>query len=270
MLEENESTSYVDVQKKLTIQQSLLCGSIAGAIEANLSHPLWVLKTRAQQQKPLSLHPSIIYRGISSNVASMVPLTATQVGLHQLCQDLFFSHVTTPSTAQEAASAYLSGAGAALIACPTEMVMTHQGKQVGNGYAVAKELVKQGGWKTLWRGLPATALRDSPFTLSFLVAMPYMKKQIQPYCVGEADATAYAGISSGMISTLASQGFDTVKTLQQTASKPVSAYTLVKQIYQAQGVSGFFKGTVPRSLSVISGTIVLGGLTEKLTSYMCK
>ena len=272
MLESNSSANDAEPQKKLTVLQSLMCGSIAGGSEVIFSHPLWVLKTRLQQQKSFSLSPRIIYRGITSNIASIVPLTAAQVGLHQFYQNVFLGNECSPTLAQKIASACFAGIGAAIIACPTEMIMTHQGKQVGHGYDVAKSLLTRGGWRCLWRGLPATALRDCPFTVSFLVAMPYVRKQLQPYCFGEADATTYAGVLTGIASTLVSQGVDTVKTVQQTHSmtEALPAITAAKRIFHTHGVQGFFKGTLPRSLSVMSGVVVIGGLTEQLERVICQ
>jgi solute carrier family 25 citrate transporter 1 len=134
---------------KPTILQSIVTGSVAGATEVLADHPLWSMKTRMQLGLPFTLNPHLLYRGILPNVASMIPITALQVGLNRLFQTLFYKNTTDLSNSQRMTSAFVAGVGSALISCPTEMVMTYQGKNGDKFFASGAHLVARGGWRSL-------------------------------------------------------------------------------------------------------------------------
>ena len=75
MSQSKEETS-LQGKPKTTVAQSLITGSVAGAVEVLVDHPLWTIKTRLQNGEPFSLKPSVLYTGILANAASMVPITA--------------------------------------------------------------------------------------------------------------------------------------------------------------------------------------------------
>ncbi len=151
----------------VTIAQSIVIGSLAGAIEVFVDHPLWSIKTRFQRGEAFTLNPSLLYRGILPNAASMVPITALQVSLNQGFHNLFFNDTTGLSDCKRITSAFVAGVGSSVVRCPTEMVMAHQ-SHTGNTFFVAgQQLVKNVGWRCLFTGLPATAMREGMFTTFF-------------------------------------------------------------------------------------------------------
>lgn len=251
---------------KATIMQSVLTGSVAGAAEVLIDHPLWTIKTRLQRGEPFTLNPSLLYRGIVANTASMVPITAMQVGLNTCFQNLFYGDTKELSNSQRMVSAFVAGVGSSFVGCPTEMIMTHQGKAGGGFYTAAKDLAKQGGWRCLFTGLSATAMREGVFTAFFLAGMPMFKASIQPYCSNSDAASLMAGMGAGVGATIASQGVDTIKTIQQAAnvSQPVGLSDAVKKLYSAHGVHGFFKGCIPRGARVMSAVTIMGWVNEQM------
>lgn len=249
----------------ITVPQSITIGSIAGAAEVLVNHPLWTIKTRLQQGKTFMLNPSVLYRGLLPNAVSMIPITAMQIGLNRAVQQYFFK--TSVLTDQERiTSAFIAGLGSAAVCCPTEMVMTYQGKAGESFYAVGKQLLKQGGWRGLFTALPATAIRESMFTTFFLAGTPILKAQLTPYCPSETSALLASGMIAGVGATYASQAADTLKTVQQAASPHQAArFTeAAKKVYSSQGVYGFFKGSVPRGARVVSAVTLMGFINEKL------
>lgn len=261
-----ESSSSTRHKSKLTMIQSVVIGSMAGAMEVLVNHPLWSIKTRSQRGVAFTLNPSLLYRGILPNAASMIPITALQVGLNHGFQNIFFKDSTTLSDYQRIASAFVAGAGSSAVSCPTEMLMTYQGQIGGSAFATAKHLVKQNGWHCLFTGLTATAIRDSMFTTFFLAATPILKAKLQPYCKNDYAASLAAGIAAGVGATLASQGVDTLKTIQQAAplQQPIGLKETTKKLYATQGIYGFFRGGVPRGARVISAITIMGLVSEKM------
>jgi hypothetical protein len=249
-----------------TVYQSIFIGSIAGAVEVLADHPLWTIKTRLQQGKSFTLNPSVLYRGMLPNIASMAPITALQVGLDSLVRKVLFKDADL-SDKQRMASAFIAGVGSSLVSCPTEMIMTRQGTMVSSFYTAANYLYQSGGLRWVYQGLPATALREGGFTMFFLAGIPMLKSKVMPYCPNDAVATLCSGIGAGVGATLASQAFDTIKTVQQTATSPIKAVEAVTNIYSTHGVYGFFKGSIPRGARVVSAVTIMGAVKEKLEEY---
>ena len=263
-MSQSRQESPVPETKKPNIVQSVITGSIAGAAEVSVGHPLWSIKTRLQSEQPFTLNPAVLYRGILSNAASMMPITAIQVGLNRGIQTLVFKNEAL-SDWQRVASAFVAGVGSALVSCPTEMVMTYQGK-AKCGFSAAYQYLKQQGNAYFFIGLPATAMREGMFTAFFLAITPIIKVNILPYCSYDSAASLGAGMSAGVCATLASQGIDTIKTMQQAADikKPVSVKDAIQKIYSTHGVHGFFKGGLARGTRVMSAVTIMGWVTEKL------
>lgn len=254
---------------RVSVAQSILIGSVAGATEVLVDHPLWSIKTRMHLGEAFTFNPSLLYRGILPNAASMVPITALQVGLNRCFQNVIFKDSAGLSDVQRITSAFVAGVGSSALSCPTEMIMTFQGQKGGSFYAAGNYLVKQSGWQCLFTGLFATAIREGMFTTFFLAGTPILKAKIQPYCQNDYAVSLAAGIGAGLGATLASQGVDTLKTMQQAAqSQPVGFNEAAKKLYATKGMFGFFKGGVPRGARVVSAVTIIGLVSEKMETQL--
>ena len=253
-------------KNNITIMQSIITGSVAGAAEVLVDHPLWTIKTRLQRGESMTLNPSLLYRGILPNAASMVPITAMQVGLNTCFQKLYYKDKNKLSYLQRIASAFVAGVASAFVTCPTEMVMTYQGNIGGGFYRASKYLIDAAGWSCLLTGLPATAVREGLFASFFLAGTPILKANIKAYCSNDYVASLTAGICAGIGATIATQAFDTVKTVQQSAgvNHPITIQDAVKHLYTKYGVQGFFKGSMPRGARMMSAVTIMGWVNEKM------
>ncbi|KTC89758.1 MC/SLC25 family protein [Fluoribacter dumoffii] len=258
-----ENQHSEEKKKNLSVYQSIFSGSVTGAFEVMVDHPLWSIKTRMQKGETFTLNPQVLYRGILPNAASMIPITAVQVGLNRFFQKCFWGNNYELSDGQKMASAFAAGVGSALISCPTEMIMTHQKKSF---FAAGSYLVKQNGWSCLYTGMLATMLREGMFSTFFLGVAPTLKNRIKEYCPNDYFASLLAGMTAGIGATFASQQFDVVKTVQQASVAKNSAgfFRTVQKHYAAYGACGFFKGSVPRGLRVMSAVTLMNWMNEKM------
>jgi len=256
-------------QPDITLTQSVVIGSVAGAAEVLINHPLWSIKTIMQslpKGASLPFTPLTWYRGIIPNTISMAPITAMQVGLDNGFQKVFFAHSTKPSNYQLIMSAFVAGAGSAVLSCPTEMIMSHQTNATPDFYGAARYIIKERGMRALFTSLPATAMRESLFTVFFLAATPMFKTKIQPYWHNDMAATFAAGTIAGVCASLLTQGADTIKTVQQKAdlSRPIDFFAAARQVYATQNIYGFFRGGLPRVARVASAVAIMGCAAEKM------
>lgn len=256
-------------KRNLTVMESIFSGSVVGAIEVLVNYPLWTIKVQIQNGDPFTVNPKKLYRGLVPNAFSMIPTTALQVGLDQWFQNYLFKDTATLSQKQLTGTAFLAGVGSSLISCPTEMIMLKQRHDHLSFHAATQGLIQQRGVSSLYSGLLATALREGLFTAFFLVATPALKAKIKPYYPNDYGASLLAGFTSGVAATLMSQGVDTIKTRQQSVATSQGFLQTAKQIYASHGMLGFFKGTMPRGVRVMSAITLMGFINEKIENALC-
>ncbi|CAM2781201.1 Mitochondrial carrier protein [Legionella steigerwaltii] len=262
-----EDASPKEKKNNLSVSQSIFSGSVTGAFEVLVDHPLWSIKTRMQKGEPFTLNPQVVYRGILPNAASMIPITAVQVGLNRFFQKWFFGNRYELSDSQKLVSAFAAGVGSAVISCPTEMVMTHQKKSF---LSAGTHLVQQGGWSRLYTGMMATMLREGMFSTFFLAVTPALKTKIKEHYPNDYFASLLAGMLAGVGATLASQKFDVVKTAQQSSvtANPAGFFKTTQKLYATHGASVFLKGGLPRGLRVMSAVTLMSWMNEKMGEWM--
>lgn len=251
---------------QLTVFESAFVGTMANTTEALINYPLWTLKNRIINGSGFTLRPTIWYAGIVPYIIGTAPITSIQMGVNRGIHNAFFDASREPSNYQHIASAFVAGVTSAIVGCPTEMVVTQQGKFGGSFFSVGSKLIKQGGWKCLSTGFSNIAMREGIFTIGYDVASPYIKSKIKPYCKKDSHASIISGIGAGIPAAIASQANDTLKTIQQSANQlqPVRAIDAAKNIYATQGFSGFFKGGCWRGARVASGITIMANVKEKM------
>lgn len=262
----------------LAIIRGIVSGGLAGALEVLINHPLWQLKTRYQDPKIPAGQKffrdfKTPYRGIGANMASMIPITALQVGSATGIKAALSSAQEEPlSGTQNLSAACAGGAIGASVSGPTELVMSHQ--QKGRGFiATAYALIRKNGLRVLAAGMPGTAIRDAIFTGGYLFGKPYLRDKMKDNLPKEG-AEVGSALTAGVIAGGLSQFLDTVKTRQQTdpalsmGKGAPSFYMAARNIYRTDGFKGFYKGGVFRTARVISAVGVIGAVTEAVDTRL--
>jgi hypothetical protein len=258
---------------QLTLMESFASGAVAGGVEVSVNHPFWSLKTRAQRHQPLTFNPWVLYRGFGPNVASMVPISALQVGFNTGIQHVVFGGATELSDYQRLTSSFVAGIASSAVSCPTEMIMTTQGKNKNvSFYQAGNYLVNQAGISCLYTGWLATAFREGMFTSSYLALTPIFKRFYEPLIEDKTRVALASGITAGLCGSVASQVVDTVKTIQQDADplQPVSPMQALKISHKRNGVLGIFKWGLFRTARVASAVYIMGEVTEAVESRFTK
>jgi len=196
-----------------------------------------------------------------------MPITATQTAMFQTVKRIFFPDASKMSSSQMITCAFMAGVGAASIAAPTELLMTVQDKH-GGFYRAAQYIMKNTGWKGIYHGFMATALRDGIFTAGYLAGSPIAKSYIQPYVTNDFAAGLCAGFTAGLISSVTSQAIDTIKTEQQSSEgqQRIGIVTAARKIKSSSGMIGFFNGGFFRGARIMSAVTIMSMVNEKLTA----
>jgi hypothetical protein len=291
VLRNSKSAPIADEPKKIdtpkhqpSVFQSLVIGSLGGAGEVLINHPLWTMKTRKQEGKPslstliksdgrsMTHIARMLYCGVLPNMASMVPTTAIQVGLNRYIQKTFLYNQQEVSTTHKMGAAFTAGVGSALVSCPSELVLISQaGLNYGSGlidfYKAGASVVQQFGWRTLYRGLPATACRDGVFSMFLLGVVPYSTELLKKHFYDNSATPLFAKGLSGIGATVVSQAVDTIKGKQQAQSNLQLKLGFVQaaaDIYSKKGALGFFAGGGWRGARVVSALAIVSTAKEAM------
>ncbi|OQO13357.1 hypothetical protein B0A48_01585 [Cryoendolithus antarcticus] len=265
---------------------SLLAGGIAGAIEAASTYPFEFAKTRVQlrEQKgiPTPKNPfkvvlgvyrnegiRALYKGCSSLVVGSVAKDGIRFLSFDTIKELFKDPETgTLSPLRSLAAGSASGVVASFVAVtPTERIKTaliddaRTEKRFRSGRHAVVTIWRETGILGLYRGLAGTTLKQATATAFRMGTYNILKDYETRKEIKQSTATNFAnGSVAGIVTTLMTQPFDTIKTRCQS-SRGASTVEAFRSIVADYGVKGFWKGTTMR----LGRTVLSGGIL--FTSY---
>ncbi|KAJ2718546.1 mitochondrial aspartate-glutamate transporter agc1 [Coemansia sp. Benny D115] len=218
-----------------------------------------------------------LYRGLIPNLAGVTPEKAIKLAVNDIMRGILAQRAGTSVDRLPVQYGALAGATAGLCQViatnPMEIVKIQMqvsaaqptAVAAGSAVAVAPEvtamgIVRQLGLRGLYKGTAATLLRDVPFSFIFFPLQALFAQKIhllmhpgssdRPTTLSVLGGSTVAGIIAAGSVTPA----DVVKTRLQSSQQPTPAYRGVadcaSRILKAEGPAAFFKGTVPRCLTM--------------------
>lgn len=169
------------------------------------------------------------------------------------------------SIAQTSAAGFLSAIPMTAITAPFErvkIILQVQGQKprapgekpkYNGGLDVVRQLYRDGGLRSVFRGSTATLARDGPGSAAYFAAYEYIKRSMNPkdkvtgLPTGELSLTAItcAGAAAGVAMWIPVFPVDTVKSRLQTAEGNVTLAGVVRELYAKGGFKAFFPGFGP-------------------------
>jgi solute carrier family 25 aspartate/glutamate transporter 12/13 len=267
---EHERTSFVEYVKE-TVQHFLL-GSIAGAIGAAAVYPIDLVKTRMQNQRftkeSEKLYknswdcflkvvrgegPRGLYRGIIPQLIGVAPEKAIKLTVNDLLRKLFSHPGGGVYFPLEVLAGGCAGASQVIFTNPIEIVKIRlqvQGEAMKFGVAPKSTItiLKELGFRGLYKGAAACLLRDIPFSAIYFPCYAKCKEWLSDPVKGPSGlnlltAGAMAGIPAASLVTPA----DVIKTrLQVEARSGQQTYRNIPHcaelIFKTEGFRAFWKG----------------------------
>jgi solute carrier family 25 carnitine/acylcarnitine transporter 20/29 len=142
------------------------------------------------------------------------------------------------------------------------------------GVDVVRQLYKEGGLRSVYRGSLMTFARDGPGSAAYFATYETIKRYLTPKdpVTGKAGelsipAVMAAGGAAGVAMWTAVFPLDTVKSRLQSSEKSQSISACVKELYGKGGVKAFFPGIGPamaRAVPANAATFVGVELAHKL------
>ena len=260
---------------------SIISGGIAGGIEGAVTYPFEFAKTRVQLQNEKGYRPPrnpysvvinvyrteglrALYKGCGALVAGSVAKDAVRFLSFDTIKNAFKDRETgTLTPGRNMMAGMAAGVVASIFAVtPTERLKTaliddarHDRRYTSSLNAI-KTITREDGLLGLYRGFAGTTLKQASATSfrmgSYNIIKDFEVKRNIPQNTG---MNFLNGAVAGIVTTLLSQPFDTIKTRSQSA-KATTTVEAVKGIWSDGGIRAFWRGTVMR----LSRTVFSGGV----------
>lgn len=268
----------VQLSRTATVVTSLAAGAAAGAVAKTTIAPLdrakinfqtsqipysWRAAVRFLVQSARSEGATALWRGNSATMARIVPYAAIQFTAHEQWKRVLA--VDTPHTAQQhpikhLIAGSLAGVTSQSATYPLDLARARMAVTNATEYrtlrAVFVKVVREEGFRRLYRGYPATVLGVIPYAgVSFFTYETLKHKYTEHFGPPQsALSSVLCGGAAGALAQTASYPLDIVRRRMQTRSYPTMLATF-RAVYTTEGWRGFFKGL---SMNWVKGPIAVG------------
>ncbi|QSS66519.1 carnitine/acyl carnitine carrier [Histoplasma capsulatum] len=267
--------------------KSFVAGGAGGICAVIVGHPFDLVKVRLQTAEKGVYSGAIhvvkrtiareglargLYAGVSAPLVGVTPMFAVSFWGYDLGKTLVrnFSsvpvHNGTPqyTIGQISAAGFFSAVPMTLITAPFERVkvlLQIQGQnppppgqkpKYSGGVDVVRQLYKEGGIRSVFRGSAMTLARDGPGSAAYFAAYEYIKRSLTPKdadgnVTGELSlpAVVAAGGAAGIAMWIPVFPIDTVKSRLQSAEGRPTIGGTIRGVYANGGFKAFFPGFGP-------------------------
>ncbi|RDW79508.1 mitochondrial carrier-4 [Coleophoma cylindrospora] len=265
-------------KKSLAGLRSLAAGGFGGVCAVIVGHPFDLVKVRLQTAEKGVYTGALdvvrkgiardglrkgLYAGVSAPLVGVTPMFAVSFWGYDVGKSLVkrFSTVENNqlSVAQVSAAGFFSAIPMTAITAPFERVkvlLQIQGQKqlapgekpkYSGGVDVVRQLYKEGGVRSVFRGSAATLARDGPGSAAYFATYEIIKRKLTPEGSGELSLLAVmaAGGAAGVAMWIPVFPIDTVKSRLQTMEGKPTVGGVVRGLYASGGFKAFFPGFGP-------------------------
>ncbi|KAL8663126.1 MAG: hypothetical protein Q9202_004163 [Teloschistes flavicans] len=270
--------------------RSFAAGGVGGICAVVVGHPFDLVKVRLQTAEKGVYTGAIdvvrrtvareglvrgLYAGVSAPLVGVTPMFAVSFWGFDVGKSLvrtFSSPQNTATSARDAPftiaqislAGFFSAIPMTLITAPFERVkvlLQIQGQKqlapgekprYSGGVDVVRQLYKEGGIRSVFRGSAMTLARDGPGSAAYFATYEYIKRSLTPKdkdgnLSGELSLTAVmtAGGAAGVAMWIPVFPIDTIKSRLQSAEGRPTIGGTVRGLWRAGGMRAFFPGIGP-------------------------
>mmetsp|Transcript_56623 Transcript_56623/g.93595 ORF Transcript_56623/g.93595 Transcript_56623/m.93595 type:complete len:278 (-) Transcript_56623:311-1144(-) len=265
--------SEVGELQKLSALENLALGVVAGTVEVVMLQPMLYCKNATQQGLPLTIKPSLLYRGLGTSILNMSILSGVQFPITGAVSRVVTGGADRKLEASEKiCSGFMGGAISGIICAPMELVLVQQQRHGGSLVFQTGRVLRDFGVTTLFRGLFTSCGREGLFTAGYLGMGPVFADALeQTYGLQRKIAEFVGAIGAGCIAATLGHPLDTIKTCmqgdieqQKFKSMPSTAVTLMRD----GGATAFFRGWSWRTSRMILAIFIMGQCKDQLPPYL--
>ncbi|KAK8749675.1 hypothetical protein OTU49_015476 [Cherax quadricarinatus] len=259
---------------------SLLAGGIAGLSTDVALFPLDTLKTRLQSKAGFRASGGFrgIYFGLGPAAVASAPGAALFFCTYESTKKILGVHVLSNyQPVVHMTAACMGEVVSSVVRVPLELAKQRRQAQLyQSSIKVFQDILKNEGFRGLFRGYFSTVAREIPFSVIQFPLWEILKKwwsQRQGYYVDSWQASlcgAFAGGFSAALTTPLDVAKTRIMLAERTDSLAKGSITsAMKVVYKQHGIPGLFAGVMPRILWISIGGAVFLGIYEKVKTIIC-
>ncbi|KAL1310751.1 hypothetical protein AAFC00_001003 [Neodothiora populina] len=288
--------------------RALAAGGVGGVCAVVVGHPFDLVKVRLQTaekgvytgamdvvRKTIAREGLArgLYAGVSAPLVGVTPMFAVSFWGYDVGKQLVRSfsevHQDHFSVAQISAAGFFSAIPMTLITAPFERVkvlLQIQGQKqlapgekpkYSGGTDVVRQLYKEGGLRSVFRGSAMTLARDGPGSAAYFATYEIIKRKLTPRnedgSPGQLSLTAVmaAGGAAGVAMWIPVFPVDTIKSKLQSAEGRPTMGGVVREVWARGGFKAFFPGFGPamaRAVPANAATFLGVELAQKAMTRM--
>ena len=245
------------------------------------SGPLYQDKAGHSHRPPLSHRLAAfarLWRGISAAVVPAVPAAASFFATYEAIKgDALARRALGDGAALSSVAALVAEAVSCVVRVPAEQLkMRLQATHDATFAAAVRAVRAQGGWGALYKGLGATLMLDLPFALIQFPLFEGLKAGLARRRLA-ADPTASAaptptegaaaGGMAGAFAAMVTTPLDVIRTRHVLSAERRHVLATVRAVHAADGLHGFCRGMLPRTLYMGAGGVVYLGMYTPPTPH---
>ncbi|KAK0363828.1 carnitine transporter [Friedmanniomyces endolithicus] len=279
---ELEQDVAVAAKKSVSSLRDFAAGGVGGIFAVVVGHPFDLVKVRLQTaekgvytgamdvvRKTVAREGLMrgMYAGVSAPLVGVTPMFAVSFWGYGVGKQLVESFSTVKdgqfSVGQISAAGFFSAIPMTIITAPFErvkIILQIQGQKrlapgekprYSGGVDVVRQLFKEGGIKSVYRGSVMTLARDGPGSAAYFATYEVIKRRLTPKDEngkpGKLSLTAVcaAGGAAGVAMWIPVFPVDTIKSRLQSAEGNAGIMGTVRQLYARGGLKAFFPGMGP-------------------------
>lgn len=236
--------------------------------------PFNYAKNMVQQQKPISMNPMVMYRGVAANALNMGSCTMIQFAVGGKLKSMITKGEDRVLSLREEMTAGVgAGAISAIVGSPLELIMIQQQRK-GGGVATRLGNIMENPLN-ITRGFIGAAVREALWTCGYLSIPPVVRRTLMDQYPETFDtndkARIPAALLGGLFACYLTHPFDTIKTCMQGdierkvyGNFPQTAGSL----YKESGIPGFYRGATFRYGRMVCAVFIMDLMKEKMSRLM--
>ena len=228
------ASEYIELQPKATSVassiKSFISGGFGGICAVLVGHPFDLIKTRLQTAPPGTYSGSIdvtmktiradgvrgLYRGMGPPLIGVTPIFALSFFSYDLGKKLVYAATpnrtnSTLSLAELSAAGFFSAIPTVLVAGPAERIkvllqlqgQSSSGPKYNGPVDVVRQLYKEGGLRSIFKGTGGTLARDGPGSAAYFAAYEIAKRSLTPAGSDPNDLNIVTTITAGGLAGMA-------------------------------------------------------------------
>jgi len=252
----------------LSEAENLAVGVISAPLFTIALQPTQFWKHARMQGLPLSLEPSVLWRGTTAAIYNETGQAGLQFLTTGFLRKLILGERRRALTAvEDVATAAAAGVACATYVSPVELIVIQQQRFGGSLADTCARMRRSFGGRGFTRGFVATALRDAVYVVGMLSATPLLETRLRRAGLGATTGSLAGSCVAGLVAGALSCPFDCIKACMKGDMERRTYGGFIetgRHLWRSGGPVRLFHGVGWRSANLAGCFFIVSGVMRTL------